>query len=158
IWLVHPLQTEAVTYVTQRTELLMGLAYLLTLWFAIDDRPVASVVCCALGMASKEVMVSAPIVVGLYDRVFRFPSLRDAVRARAPFYLALAATWLVLAALLLVPRDESIAGGAMTVGEYARTEAGVVVAYLRLALWPDALAIDHGVRIAEGWREVVPPA
>ena len=35
IWLVHPLQTEAVNYVTQRTESTMALFYLLTLYAAI---------------------------------------------------------------------------------------------------------------------------
>src|SRR6202040_734708 len=32
LWTVHPLQTEAVTYVVQRAESLMGLFYLLTLY------------------------------------------------------------------------------------------------------------------------------
>jgi hypothetical protein len=32
IWIVHPLQTEAVTYISQRAESLMGLFYLLTLY------------------------------------------------------------------------------------------------------------------------------
>src|SRR5580692_2833732 len=32
IWVVHPLQTEAVTYISQRAESLMGLFYLLTLY------------------------------------------------------------------------------------------------------------------------------
>jgi hypothetical protein len=31
IWVVHPLNTEAVTYLIQRAESLMGLFYLLTL-------------------------------------------------------------------------------------------------------------------------------
>jgi hypothetical protein len=31
LWTLHPLQTEAVTYVIQRVESLMGLCYLLTL-------------------------------------------------------------------------------------------------------------------------------
>ena len=73
IWLVHPLQTDAVTYVTQRTELLMGLFYLLTLYAAIRAAEgsrswpwqTASVVSCALGMASKEVMITAPLMVML---------------------------------------------------------------------------------------------
>ena len=71
IWLVHPLQTDAVTYVTQRTELLMGLFYLLTLYAAIRAGEgswpwqTASVVSCALGMASKEVVITAPLMVML---------------------------------------------------------------------------------------------
>ncbi len=32
LWMVHPLQTESVTYIIQRTEALMGLLYLLTLY------------------------------------------------------------------------------------------------------------------------------
>ncbi len=32
LWVIHPLQTEAVTYIIQRTEALMGLFYLLTLY------------------------------------------------------------------------------------------------------------------------------
>ena len=35
IWLVHPLQTQSVTYVIQRSEALMGLFYLLTLYCLI---------------------------------------------------------------------------------------------------------------------------
>ena len=35
LWEVHPLQTESVTYIVQRTELLMGLFLLLTLYCAL---------------------------------------------------------------------------------------------------------------------------
>jgi len=35
VWVVHPLTTDAVTYVVQRTEVLMGLFYLSTLYCAI---------------------------------------------------------------------------------------------------------------------------
>lgn len=38
IWVVHPLTTAAVTYIVQRTEALMGLWYLLTLYCAIRAR------------------------------------------------------------------------------------------------------------------------
>ena len=77
IWVVHPLQTEAVTYIVQRAESLMGLCYLLTLYcFMRGAVPgatklwqVGAVAACAMGMASKEVMISAPIIALLYDRV-----------------------------------------------------------------------------------------
>ena len=79
LWLVHPLQTEAVDYVTQRTELLMGLFYLLTLYAALrarDARPwqVTAVACCLLGMASKESMATAPLMLVLFDWTFVFRS------------------------------------------------------------------------------------
>ena len=61
IWSVHPLQTEAVTYLTQRTESLMGLFFLLTLYGAIraasSPHPwkwyAATVAACALGMGCQ---------------------------------------------------------------------------------------------------------
>ena len=78
LWTVHPLQTQAVTYVIQRCESLVALFYLLTLYCVIRgaaSRPpslwsVAAFTACLLGMATKEVMVTAPIVVLLYDRTF----------------------------------------------------------------------------------------
>jgi len=35
LWTVHPLNTETVVYVTQRTELMMGLFYLATLYASL---------------------------------------------------------------------------------------------------------------------------
>ena len=68
LWLVHPLQTESVTYVVQRTELMMGLFLLLTLYAVVrgSDSPnpwrwyAAATISSVLGMGSKEVMVVAP--------------------------------------------------------------------------------------------------
>ena len=105
IWLVHPLQTDAVDYITQRTELVMGLFFLLTFYASIRGHEhagwlIAAVVSCALGMASKESMVTAPFLVVMYDRIFVFDSFQEAWRRRSRFYLSLAATWLVLAAVV----------------------------------------------------------
>ncbi len=160
IWLVHPLETEAVTYVTQRTELLMGLFVLLTLFSAVRGWPAASVLCCALAVGCKETAAAAPLLVVLYDRVFLFPSLAAAVRARWRLYAGLGATWGLLAAsLLLLPRHESVGfGHGITAWEYARTQLAVLARYLRLAFWPDALCVDHGVWVASTAREIVPGA
>jgi hypothetical protein len=76
IWTVHPLQTEAVTYITQRYESLMGLFYLLTLYCFVRSVESAapakwqllSVVAGLLGVLSKEIIVSAPVMVLLYVR------------------------------------------------------------------------------------------
>jgi hypothetical protein len=99
VWMVHPLQTEVVDYLTERTESMMGMFYLLTLYFSVRGWPILAVLSCGLGMASKESMVTAPLLVVAYDRVYRFDSLKQAFRARKRLYLGLAATWLVLAAL-----------------------------------------------------------
>ena len=53
-------------------------------------------------MATKEVMVTAPLLVLLYDRLFVAPSWREIWRARSRFYLSLMLLgWITLAAVLL---------------------------------------------------------
>jgi tetratricopeptide (TPR) repeat protein len=110
-------------------------------------------------MTCKESMVTAPLAVLLFDRVFVFASLREAFRERGTFYAALAGTWTVLAVLMA-------SGGRTTVGfdagvsawTYLLNQAVVIVDYLRLAFWPRALVVDYGVPQALAPGEVLMPA
>jgi hypothetical protein len=77
IWALHPLNSEVVDYLTQRTESMMAFCYLLTLYGSQravrSARPMAAwqalaLVSCAAGMACKETIVTAPLMVVLYDR------------------------------------------------------------------------------------------
>jgi protein O-mannosyl-transferase len=157
IWLVHPLQTESVTFTIQRGESLMGLFYLLTLYCVIRGSGrsrnirwhMGAVVSCALGMASKPVMVTAPVVVLLYDRVFLARSWREVMEQRWTLYASLAATWLLLPPLLANGASEwnDSAGfvfGGLPPLQYALTQPGVVLHYLRLAFWPHPLCFNYG--------------
>jgi tetratricopeptide (TPR) repeat protein len=163
VWLVHPLVTDAVDYVTQRTELMLGLFYLLTLYASIRGheewkwRPVA-VVACVLGMASKESMVTAPLVVAAYDRVFVFDTWKETWRRRAQFYVPLAATWMVLAALVWSgPRFRSAGFSAgVSPWMYLLNQAQMIVRYLRLAIWPRGLVVDYGAPRALTLVEAAP--
>jgi tetratricopeptide (TPR) repeat protein len=155
IWMVHPLHTESVNYVTQRSELLMAFFLLLTVYCTMRGAAVSrrhpwyrlAVVCCALGMASKEVMVVAPLLVLLYDRVFLSGSFRQALTHRRALYLGLAGTWLVLAGFVIHPgalgRAVRFDLSSLTPWDYAKTQAGVILHYLRLALWPHPLILDY---------------
>lgn len=163
LWMVHPLQTEAVNYISQRTETLMGLCYLATLssaamaFRAARPRPWygAAVAACVLGMASKEVMVSAPLLVLLYDRLFVTGSFQTALHKRYGFYGCLAATWgVIIFYQLNSPRASSVLfdSAELSVLDYFRTQMTVVVHYLRQAFWPYPLILD-----AQDWpivREV----
>jgi len=176
IWMVHPLVTEPVDYVSQRTELMMALFFLLTLRFAQrasggsertrpplrGDSPTwlwASVATCALGMACKETMVVAPIVVLLYDRTFAFGSFREALRRRGRYYAALCATWLVLAVLLWSsPRGDSagFTGASVSPWTYLLDQSVMILRYLRLAFWPRGLVLDYGEPAHVTFSEVAP--
>ncbi len=136
LWTVHPLQTEAVTYVSQRCESLMGLFYLLTLYCFIRgaDSPrsgewfTLSVVTCLLGMASKEVMVTAPAMVLLYDRIFVSGSFREAWTRHLRLYLGLAGTWLLLVYLMTGLHYRAVGFGlGIPWWAYALTESRAVV-------------------------------
>jgi tetratricopeptide (TPR) repeat protein len=168
IWMVHPLQTESVTYIVQRAESLMGLFFLLTLYCAIrglsSARPsswyVAAVMACALGMGCKEVMAAAPLLVLLYDWLFVSASLRQLARRRWGLYAGLAATWLILGAVLAWMRVERqlVLVVGLTPWRYLLTEAGVIVHYLRLSYWPHPLVLDYLWPLADGLRAVLPSA
>ena len=201
LWVVHPLQTECVTYVIQRAESLMGLFYLLTLYcfvrgaesrrqasgvrhqvsearnqekeFKTQNQeaalplssgltpdasrlPVrrsfseggwysASILCCLLGMASKEVMVSAPLMVLLYDRTFVAGSFRAAWQKRRKLYLGLAGTWLLLGYLVATAGNR---GGSAGFGDghlprrtYALTQFRAIDHYLRLSVVAAAIGV-----------------
>jgi tetratricopeptide (TPR) repeat protein len=209
LWLVHPLNTEAVDYVTQRTELMMGACYLLALYASIrareasrtgsvsekgEDAPsrpvraakggrnspvvrrterprarlpslsraagwwlVLAVVACGLGMACKESMVTAPVMIWLYDRTFH----DETRQTRWPFYAGLAATWLVLAGLNWSgPRIHSAGWSAgVSVWTYLLNQAVMIVRYLRLTLWPADLVLGYGyprpLTLGDVWPDAV---
>ena len=153
VWTLHPLQTEAVTYVIQRTEILAGLFYLLTLYAVIraahSRAPygwhAGAVAACLLAMGSKESAVSAPVVVLLYDRIFLSGSWREVVRKRWMLYAALAATW--LAVLLMIPHGHEgsqIFGDSQARTQYALAQGEAIVRYLTLCFWPATLVVDYG--------------
>lgn len=168
IWAIHPLNTEAVNYVTQRTELLMGLCYLLTIYGSLraatsETRArwlTVATIAAAAGMASKESMVTAPLMVFWFDSTFLFESIRDAFRERWRFYLGLAATWVLLAALMSSgPRIHSAGLNAgVSPWNYLLNQAPMLTRYVRLAFWPSELVIYYGKPVELALSDVIPQA
>ncbi len=174
LWTVHPIQTQSVTYIIQRSESLMGLFYLAMLycllrgvdsarsglWFTV------SVLCCGLGMGSKGVMVTAPVVALLFDRAFVSGSFLESIRRRWALYVALGTTWAVLIVTDVGPGVLSTGRAKATAGfslqgigpwDYAMTQAGVVAHYLRLSLWPEPLCLDYEWPLASTFLSIGPP-
>jgi len=168
IWMLHPIQTECVNYISQRSESIMGLCYLLTLYASIRALEtsrsyrwtIIAILCCALGMASKSAMVTAPLMVMLYDAVFSGRSAGPRWRERGLLYGGLAAGWLVLAGLTAAGSRSASAAWAPTTGvlDYAKNQCLVVVDYLRLVFWPDPLVLDYGYARILGFGDVAPRA
>lgn len=179
LWAVHPLLTDAVVYITQRTELMMAWFYLATLYCslrywstfpllyreglgkgsgvpsssmaedstgqAIGTRRtlwlILAVLACLCGMLSKEVMVSAPIIVLLFDRTFISGSFGAALSRSWKLYIGLAFTWVPLVVLSRYsPRSKSsgfeLCENFHNVLLYWLTQCKVLLMYLKLAIWP----------------------
>ena len=203
LWMLHPVQTVSVTYISQRAESLMGLWYLLALYcFArsveCETRTVSnaecgarnaelqtqaatrappesdpsairnprsafnlfrvlSVLCCLLGMASKEVMASAPLIVLLYDRAFVSGTFRGAWTRRRAYYLLLASTWALTAWLAINAGSRGATAGfgaGVSSWTYLLTQCQAIPHYLRLAFWPGGLIFDYGTPLAASLSEV----
>jgi len=168
LWLVHPLVTDAVAYVTQRTELLWSLAFLVSLyaaergfereragasgglWFAL------AVAALWLGVGAKEVIAAVPPLLLLYDRAFASGSFSESWRRHRALHAASFASWLGLAALVASGPRNATVGFALPISawSYALTQLGVVAWYLRLAFWPAPLLIAHDWPVAQGPADV----
>jgi protein O-mannosyl-transferase len=169
LWTVHPLLTESVTSVIQRNELIVGLFYLLTLYGVVRScnsaRKVVwygcAIAACLLGMASKEVMATAPVMVLLYDRAFLSGSFKKALLLRRPLYLGLSATWILLGLLIFVASDRNATvgfGHGVAWWAYALTQCQAIVRYLSLAVWPHALVFDYGTEVVKAFTTIWPQA
>lgn len=168
IWMLHPLNSEVVDYVTQRTESMMALFYLLTMYASIraicSDRvarwQAVAIGSCALGMACKESMATAPFAVFLYDRVFVFNSLRQELRARWRFYAGLATTWALLFVLSWPSPRGGSAGFSSDVGSwtYLLNQTVMITQYLHHFVWPRSLVVNYGWPLPLALGDVLPYA
>ncbi|MDH4196071.1 MAG: tetratricopeptide repeat protein, partial [Candidatus Aminicenantes bacterium] len=99
---------------------------------------------------------TAPLVVALWDWIF---SERDDHRVRWGLVGALAATWVVLAAILLSEfRGPSLNLSPDIVWRYLLTQTGVITHYLRLALVPSPLVFFYTWPLATSVSAVAAPA
>jgi len=119
-----------------------------------------AVATCAMGMATKQVMVTAPLAVLMVDAVLVSRSPRVALRRRGTFYAGLAASWALLGVLVVLKgRGEPLgvfAWGGVGAVRCLLTEAAVIVHYLRLSVWPHPLCLDYCWHAAESLAEVWP--
>jgi len=156
-WAVHPLNTQAVTYIYQRIESLAGMLMLVSLaCFAVATRSgwsprwaAACIACAAAAMASKETAVVLPLLIAIYDWTFVAETTNDLWQRRR-FYLYLAATWAVLVAVLIgngraYQEFDTPRTGVLS---YALTQPSVIMHYLRLACWPVGQCIDYDWPVA----------
>jgi tetratricopeptide (TPR) repeat protein len=166
LFVSHPIQTQAVTYTSQRFVSLGTFFYLLSLLLYVGFRTsfpgykryvcyTTSLVSAVAAMLTKEFTFTLPIIVALSETTFFSGRKRDRIRTLAPF----AATLLIIPALIFFYQGPSntleSTMRSMTAADetnisrihYLLTQFRVVVLYLRLLFYPVGQNVDHAVPV-----------
>jgi tetratricopeptide (TPR) repeat protein len=156
VFVCHPLQTQAVNYICQRFTLLATFFYLGSLTAYAGSRLSSgkatkyslyalALVSAALGMLSKEITFTLPVVISLYELFFfRGPASRRLIRL-IPFIL----TMLIIPYILLSETGDLGQAFRTPTSEYPRwqylvTQFTVIVTYIRLLFMPVNQNLDYG--------------
>lgn len=164
LFVCHPIQTQAVTYIIQRLASLATLFYLLSLvlyararlcdWSGTNVKRwmlyALSLVSAILAMRTKEIAFTLPVVVVLYEFLFFDTTPRKRLLFLAPLLLLL-----LVIPISVVGSGKPIAGFIADVADKTRlqtdmprldylfTEFRVIVTYLRLLIFPANQNLDY---------------
>lgn len=158
LFVVHPVQTEAVTYIISRSMPLTTFFYLLG--FIIYTRAFETgkrylyfwlIVISFLGMASREDYITFPVMLFIYD-VMLLSSFKDALR-RWNIYLFLGITVAYRLWLSLTYKGTEEAAGfgvkLLSPYQYLLTQFNVIWTYVRLLFLPINQNLDYDYPVAK---------
>lgn len=176
LFLVHPIQTQAVDYIVQRLASLATLFYLLSLALYVKGRIgagggalrplwfVGSALAGLCGMFTKETVFTLPIAIALYEFSFLSSAARAAPRGRWVWLAVLGGLGLLIVPALLsfdlsrvfktVPPQHGELF-TLTPSSYALTQLRVIVMYMQLLVLPINQNLDHDVPVFDSpwdWR------
>ncbi len=167
LFVSHPIQTQAVTYIIQRYASLATLFYLSSIVLYIEFRlsrtsPVrwglygGCLLSAVLAMKTKEIAFTLPVMVALCEVLFFRGAIKKRLAYLAPLLLTMAIIPLSLAGLkgdsladgVSINELTKVAGAVDTSrGEYLMTQFRVIVTYLRLLLFPVNQNLDYDYTI-----------
>ena len=168
LFAAHPIQTQAVTYITQRFTSLATLFYLLSLVFYIKARlsetSIRSYVLYALalvsaicGMKTKEISFTLPVIVVLYEFMFLDGRLKQRLACLVPFLLTLAIIPLTLLystssdSLFKSILEASQETAYISRSDYLFTQFSVITTYIRLLFFPAVQNLDYDYPIYDSF-------
>jgi len=165
VFALHPIQTNAVTYISGRAVLLASMFYLASFYCFIRYRkggygsPYAKYLLAASapilylsGLLSKEMAVSLPAVMLAYDLIFTLPEDGGAGRAarKLIYYVPFIAALIVyLAAKRHLQGYIAITEPPYSVWQYLLSESKALLLYLRLLILPMNQSADYGLLATE---------
>jgi hypothetical protein len=174
LFAVHPVMTNAVTYIIQRMTSLVALFYLgSVLLYACSDSCedktkkrtsyALALISCCVAMLTKESAFTIPLMLLLYEATFAKDEWWRRIVRVAPFFVSMAIIPLNL--LGLDNAETSPAAGALSTSlnlvnfqklswwEYLLTQFRVVAFYLKILIAPFGLSLDHDFSISRSMME-----
>lgn len=163
LWVIHPLVSQPVIYIVQRSELMASLSFLLTL-FALSKSfdqthrmrwQITVVLACVGGFYCKPIVATLPIAALLWDRTFLTNSFKTTLKQRGVLHGLLFASLLLLAvtkttALLTntnggegVAYSAGLSVGTISSVTYLFAQSQIIWHYLWLCVWPIQLVFDY---------------
>jgi Flp pilus assembly protein TadD len=165
LFVSHPLQTEAVTYIYQRLASLAALFYFLSVTSYVRSRLsgskremwiffVVSLVSAILGMKTKENTFTIPVTIALYEYFFFSGPAKPRIFRLLPFVPLMAIIPLThlgtekpLREIMAGVSDAAQYAVGITRWEYLITQFGVIMKYIRLLFFPVGQNLDHDVQL-----------
>jgi tetratricopeptide (TPR) repeat protein len=169
LFAVHPIQTQAVTYIVQRFASLAALFYLLSLVayvrFRLADEArsfsgytfyALALAATALAMKTKEFSLLLPLMIGLYEWAFFAGAIKKRILHLVPF--ALTSAIIPLSMMHVSAAKVSGALGDISRGDYLLTQFRVIMTYLRLLILPVGQNLDYDFPVCKTFfsAEVLP--
>ncbi|GAB4434918.1 MAG: hypothetical protein OHK0040_06020 [bacterium] len=159
---VHPLQTQVVTYIWQRVVSIATFFYLLSLLFYVKWRfankgfsmgfYVLSLICAVLAMFSKEIAITLPVIILLYE----FTLLSGNIKKRLAFTIPHLLTIFIIPVTAYFAKRLYVADSSITAIvknynkvmeisklDYLFTQFRVIMTYLRLLILPINQNLDY---------------
>jgi len=164
IFAIHPFNSEAINYITARSSIMASLFYLLAfyLWVRFRKYPsrkyyILSLIAFSLGMLTKEILVTLPVILWLYDIYYSIsPAKRDkgyvkpfyasikSYRVYIPYILFVIIPYIIIRTILIgnrVTKDPLQRGFV----ENLLMETKVLAKYIYLLFLPINLAVEHAI-------------
>lgn len=161
LFVAHPIQTQAVTYITQRATLLAAFFYLLSITCYSKSRILAqdntgiksrvyyivSLISATLALLSKEMTITLPFMILLYDAYFFRLDKPIYWKKKIPFFMLALGIPIILFMTQSVDVVRLTRAGEeaarFSAKEYLFTQFRVIVTYLRLFFFPINQNLDY---------------
>jgi len=160
IWLVHPVQTQSITYIVQRMNSMAALLFVVSFWFYVKGRLIengmrkwlwyiGAALAWVVSLGCKQITVTLPFLVLLYEWYF-FRDLNKQWLKRSLKWILVVLAVLILIGLIYtnfsplekISKMKDFANDEFTIAQRALTQLRVVVYYISLLFYPNPTRLN----------------